>query len=373
MSAPSTRQSPCSSSSTPTRASAPSTRSRTAPSSCSPGEAHGLVGENGAGKSTLVKILAGVHRPDSGRLLIDGERGDLRQRQAVAAGGDRDHLPGADALPRPERRREHLHRRAAAEGRPPHRRPQDAPRGRRALRPARRAASIPTASARGLSIADQQLVEIAKALTADARVIVMDEPTAALTTTEVERLFGIASTLREHGAAVLFVSHRLEEIFDALPARHRHARRPPCLDEADRGADDRVDHPRDGRARHGGALPEGAGRARQGRAPGRAADPRGRVHGRLVRRARGRDRRAGRPRRRRTERGRAGDLRHRPLPTPAGQGQRQDAAGRARRRRRWRPASGSCPRTAASRGSSWTSRSRATSRSPRSAASRSWG
>ena len=71
----------------------------------------------------------------------------------------------------------------------------------------------PERLARGLSIADQQLVEIAKALTTSARVIVMDEPTAALTTTEVERLFGIVETLRARGNAVLFVSHRLDEIF----------------------------------------------------------------------------------------------------------------------------------------------------------------
>jgi rhamnose transport system ATP-binding protein len=71
----------------------------------------------------------------------------------------------------------------------------------------------PDRLARGLSIADQQLVEIAKALTSNARVIVMDEPTAALTTTEVERLFRIVEALRTRGNAVLFVSHRLEEIF----------------------------------------------------------------------------------------------------------------------------------------------------------------
>jgi rhamnose transport system ATP-binding protein len=70
----------------------------------------------------------------------------------------------------------------------------------------------PDRVARGLSIADQQLVEIGKALTAQARVIVMDEPTAALTTTEVERLFRIAETLREQGAAILFISHRLDEV-----------------------------------------------------------------------------------------------------------------------------------------------------------------
>jgi rhamnose transport system ATP-binding protein len=72
----------------------------------------------------------------------------------------------------------------------------------------------PDRLARGLSIADQQLVEIAKALTTNARVIVMDEPTAALTTNEVQRLFRIVETLRAQGNAVLFVSHRLEEIFE---------------------------------------------------------------------------------------------------------------------------------------------------------------
>lgn len=72
----------------------------------------------------------------------------------------------------------------------------------------------PDQPARGLSIADQQLVEIAKALSLDARVLIMDEPTAALTGSEVARLFGVVKTLRAQGAAVLFISHRLEEIFE---------------------------------------------------------------------------------------------------------------------------------------------------------------
>src|SRR5471032_2964392 len=71
----------------------------------------------------------------------------------------------------------------------------------------------PDRIARGLSIAEQQLVEIAKALSLEARVIVMDEPTAALSAVEVERLFGVVATLRAGGAAVLFISHRLEELF----------------------------------------------------------------------------------------------------------------------------------------------------------------
>ena len=71
----------------------------------------------------------------------------------------------------------------------------------------------PARPARGLSIADQQLVEIAKALSFDARVIVMDEPTAALSAHEVQRLFGVVQALRDQDAAVLFVSHRLDEVF----------------------------------------------------------------------------------------------------------------------------------------------------------------
>ena len=71
----------------------------------------------------------------------------------------------------------------------------------------------PDRVARGLSIAEQQIVEIAKALSFDARVVVMDEPTAALSATEVARLFGVVESLREHGVAVLFISHRLEEVF----------------------------------------------------------------------------------------------------------------------------------------------------------------
>jgi len=176
------------------------------------GEAHGLVGENGAGKSTLVKILAGVHRPEAGRLLIDGEEAIFdNAKQSQGAGiaiifQEPTLFPDLSVA-------ENIFVGV-----------QPLKRGRRIdVRRMRRDARMlfdqlgvrldPERLARGLSIADQQLVEVAKALTAQARVIVMDEPTAALTTTEVERLFGIAETLRARGAAVLFISHRLEEVF----------------------------------------------------------------------------------------------------------------------------------------------------------------
>jgi rhamnose transport system ATP-binding protein len=177
-----------------------------------PGEVHGLVGENGAGKSTLVKILAGVYRPDAGRLLIDGEEAIFdNAKQSQAAGiaiifQEPTLFPDLSVAENIFVGTQPLKRFRRIDGK----------------RMRQEAAGVfdqlgvridPDRLARGLSIADQQLVEIVKALTTNARVIVMDEPTAALTTAEVDRLFGIVERLRARGNAVLFVSHRLEEIF----------------------------------------------------------------------------------------------------------------------------------------------------------------
>ena len=176
------------------------------------GEAHGLVGENGAGKSTLVKILAGVHRPESGRLLLDGEEAIFdNAKQSQAAGiaiifQEPTLFPDLSVAENIFVGVQPLKRGRRIDGRQMRR---DA----LALFEQLGVRLDPDRLALGLSIADQQLVEIAKALTADARVIVMDEPTAALTSSEVERLFGIAETLRAGGAAVLFISHRLDEVF----------------------------------------------------------------------------------------------------------------------------------------------------------------
>jgi rhamnose transport system ATP-binding protein len=176
------------------------------------GEAHALVGENGAGKSTLVKILAGVHQPDSGTLALDGQpvvlNGPLSARAAGIAVIYQEPTLFPDL--------------SVAENIFMGRQPLVA--GRRIDRAAmnRDAAEVfarlgvaldPARLARGLSVADQQIVEIAKALSSHARVLVMDEPTAALTTVEVDRLFEVIRTLRGQDAAVLFISHRLEEVF----------------------------------------------------------------------------------------------------------------------------------------------------------------
>ncbi|WP_344970276.1 sugar ABC transporter ATP-binding protein [Salinactinospora qingdaonensis] len=176
------------------------------------GEIHALCGENGAGKSTLVKTIAGVHQPDEGHIEVDGQPTVFAgpadaQRAGVAVIYQEPTLfPDLSVAENIFIRRQPLGR------------------GRRIDRSAMRAATNrlfarlgvhidPDRPARGLSIADQQLVEIAKALSFDARVLIMDEPTAALSGIEVERLFAVARSLRDNGAAVLFISHRFDEVF----------------------------------------------------------------------------------------------------------------------------------------------------------------
>jgi rhamnose transport system ATP-binding protein len=176
------------------------------------GETHALVGENGAGKSTLVKILAGVYQLDSGTMLVGGEPTVLHSPAAAHAAGIAVIYQEPTLFPDL----------TVAEnifmGRQPLRL------GRRIdYRQMRSESSAlfdrlgvgldPGRMCRGLSIADQQLVEIAKALSLEARIIVMDEPTAALSAAEVSRLFDVIAALRKSGAAVLFISHRLEEIY----------------------------------------------------------------------------------------------------------------------------------------------------------------
>ncbi|MBX6389286.1 MAG: sugar ABC transporter ATP-binding protein [Frankia sp.] len=175
------------------------------------GEAHALVGENGAGKSTIVKMLAGVHRPDSGAIEMNGVPLDLHSPAAARAAGIAVIYQEPTLFP------DLSVAENIAMARPPRGRLCTIDRGRMN----RAAAALfeqlgvdidPTRPANGMSIADQQLVEIAKALSADARVLVMDEPTAALSAVEVERLFAVARSLRDRGAGILFISHRFEEI-----------------------------------------------------------------------------------------------------------------------------------------------------------------
>ncbi len=177
-----------------------------------PGEAHALVGENGAGKSTLIKILAGVHQPDSGRLEIGGETvflsgpADAAHRGIAVIYQEPTLFPDLSVA-----ENVFIGRQPLRSGHRIDQRAMD-----RAVDEVFQRLGVkmdPERIARGLSIAEQQLVEIAKALTHRAQVLIMDEPTAALSPVEARRLFGVVETLRADGAAVVFISHRLEEVF----------------------------------------------------------------------------------------------------------------------------------------------------------------
>ncbi|MCM2575928.1 sugar ABC transporter ATP-binding protein [Streptomyces meridianus] len=174
------------------------------------GEVHVLLGENGAGKSTLIKMLSGVHTPDAGRILVDGREVHIRTAQDAERFGIATIHQEFNLVPDL----------SVAEniflGRQP-RRCGMIDRKRMNAEAAELLARVgvdvpPQARVRDLGIARLQMVEIAKALSLDARVLIMDEPTAVLTTGEVEKLFGIVRRLREDGVGIVFITHHLEEI-----------------------------------------------------------------------------------------------------------------------------------------------------------------
>ncbi|MGA7148289.1 MAG: sugar ABC transporter ATP-binding protein [Microbacterium sp.] len=176
------------------------------------GSIHALIGENGAGKSTLVKIVAGLYRRDAGDFLLDGDPVDFTSTAQSKGAGiaviyqEPTLFPDLSVTENIFMGRQPT----GALGRI----------DRRAMRT--EAVEIfqrlgvnldPDRLTDGLSIADQQIIEIAKAISLDARVLIMDEPTAALSGVEVERLFAVARSLRDEGRALLFISHRFDEVF----------------------------------------------------------------------------------------------------------------------------------------------------------------
>ena len=178
-----------------------------------PGEVLALVGENGAGKSTLMKILSGVYEPDSGTILMGGEQ--VTPRDPVRA---RDDL-GISIIYQELNLALNL---SVAEniylGRFPTRR--GFVQFDRLYRQAEDFLDLlgadldPRASVSRLSVAQRQMVEVAKAISYQCKLLIMDEPTSALTTRETETLFEVTNGLREKGVGIIFITHRLDEIFD---------------------------------------------------------------------------------------------------------------------------------------------------------------
>jgi ABC-type sugar transport system ATPase subunit len=175
------------------------------------GEVLAVVGENGAGKSTLIKVLAGVHAPDAGSIRIEGEEYRFAnpldaQRAGIAVIYQEFNLIPALTV-RENILLGHEHTRIGFFSRPEETAAVEALFTRMNVR------IDPHAVCSTLSVAQQQLVEIAKALSLGARILVMDEPSATLTNQEVDTLFAIIRDLQRQGIGVIYISHRLDEIF----------------------------------------------------------------------------------------------------------------------------------------------------------------
>ncbi len=175
------------------------------------GEIHALCGENGAGKSTLMNIIAGVLQPNDGEILIDGAPVKVTS-PAVAQSLGLGLVHQEIALCPDATVAENMFMAATNRRRSPFMNYGRLARDAQAVMD--RLASIDVRRKVGeLSISSQQLVEIAKALTLDCRVLIFDEPTAALTESEAQVLFGIIRDLKAHGISVIYISHRMAEIF----------------------------------------------------------------------------------------------------------------------------------------------------------------
>jgi rhamnose transport system ATP-binding protein len=177
-----------------------------------PGEVHALVGENGAGKSTLIRIITGAHQPDAGSISVDGKL--ITELDPVIS----KELGIAVIYQRPTLFPDLTVAENISLGLEP-------PGAMRTIRWAERkkraqellnrvGATIDiNAPVHTLSMPEQQLIEIARALGANARILIMDEPTASLSDREVDRLLQVIRELRKSGVGITYISHRLEELF----------------------------------------------------------------------------------------------------------------------------------------------------------------
>ena len=175
------------------------------------GEIHALMGENGAGKSTLIKTITGVHQPDGGEILLDGKKVSLKSPRDASALGvaaiyqhvtSYPHLTVTENIFMGHQETKcgflqwgAMHKKASE------------------LISILDADFSATDLMGSLSVAQQQMVEIAKALSTNSKIIIMDEPTAALTRAEASKLYEITEKLRDDGAAIIFISHRFEDMY----------------------------------------------------------------------------------------------------------------------------------------------------------------
>jgi ribose transport system ATP-binding protein len=182
------------------------------------GEVHALVGENGAGKSTMMKILAGIYPKDAGRILVKGQEVEISNPRAAQ------HL-GISMIHQEFNLMNHL---TVAQnifiGREPRQRvnfwldEKEINEKTQQLLDMMHLKLDPRTKVADLTVAKQQMVEIAKALSFNSDVLIMDEPTAALTESEIEELFRIIRQLRDKGVGIIHISHRLEELKHEFPA-----------------------------------------------------------------------------------------------------------------------------------------------------------
>ena len=169
-----------------------------------PGEIHALMGENGAGKSTFIKVITGVHKAEEGEMYLDGKKVDFKGPKDAQAVGIAAiyHLTVAENI--------FMGHEIKKNGMIQWKKMNEEA---NKLLEQLDADFKANAEMGTLSVAQQQMVEIAKALSMKARIIIMDEPTAALTKNESEKLYRIAEKLRDEGASIIFISHRFEDMY----------------------------------------------------------------------------------------------------------------------------------------------------------------
>ena len=251
-----------------------------------PGEIRGLCGENGAGKSTFVKILMGIVQPDSGSIAINGQTQVVRgpqQAQGLGLGlvaqelSLAPHLSILDNIWLGSAEVPFLHRRASFR-----------------LRAQQALATLGLADwdldrpVSSLTIGQRQLIEIARLLARNARVLILDEPTATLSDADIERILGILKGLRAHGRSIIYITHRLGEVFELCDSvtvlrNGQHVATQP-VSEVTREQSGRADARTlvRGHVSQGGSA-GGPGRSRGGRRSGRARHAAQLLHGRAAR------------------------------------------------------------------------------------------